>query len=81
MLFFPLENAPLTILLRLAEVPEISDLGLADEVHDLKLAKSRTETAYVREAPAICDESREAAIGGIAEGASRYEVAAEVFHI
>ena len=31
-LFFPLEEAPLTILMRLAEVPELSDHSLADDV-------------------------------------------------
>ena len=31
-LFFPLEEAPLTILMRLAEVPELTDLSLAEDV-------------------------------------------------
>ena len=31
-LFFPLEDAPLTILMRLAEVPELSDHSLAEDV-------------------------------------------------
>ncbi len=31
-LFFPLEDGPLTIVMRLAEVPELSDHSLADEV-------------------------------------------------
>lgn len=31
-LFYPPEEAPLTIFMRLAEVPELSDLGLADDV-------------------------------------------------
>ncbi len=141
-LFFPLEDASLTILMRLAEVPEISDLSLADEVrgwggrepedpldafakilsekgylgrrigmeipefymhpytyrrlcdllgdayvfdaslliHDLKLAKSPAEIAYVRQASAICDKGMGAAIGAIVDGASEFDVAAEVFH-
>ena len=118
-LLFPLEDAPLTILMRLAEVAEISDLSLADDVrgwggrepedplqafakilkekngsgrrigmeipefymhpythrrlcdllgdayvldaslliHDLKLAKSPAEIAYIREAAAIAPPS------------------------
>ncbi len=141
-LFFPLEEAPLTILMRLAEVPEISDLSLADDVrgwggrepedplqafagvlrekgylgrrigmevpefymhpytyrqlcsllgdalvfdasfliHDIKLTKSTAEIAYIREASAICDQGIQAAIGAVSDGASEFEVAAEVFH-
>jgi len=140
-LLFPLEDAPLTILMRLAEVAEISDLSLADDVrgwggreaedplqafatilkekngngrrigmevpefymhpythrrlcdllgdayvldaslliHDLKLAKSPAEIAYIREAAAICDQGLEAAIGAVADGALEHDVAAEVY--
>lgn len=139
-LFFTLDDEPLTVLTRLAEVTEYSRESLAQEIigwggrepedpvdafqrvmsaknfmklrvgievpdfylhpyayqrisnmlgerlldaslliHDLKLAKSPAELAYIREAGGIADTTMRCVTQAIAEGATECEVAGEVY--
>ena len=48
-------------------------------VHDLKLAKSPAEIAYIREAVRIADAAMHAVAGAVREGATECEVAGEAY--
>lgn len=48
-------------------------------VENLKLAKSPREIAYVRKAAKIADIAMEACVGAIHEGATEYEICAEMY--
>lgn len=51
-----------------------------DLVHDLKLVKSETELAYIRQAGKIADTAMAAFADSLAEGRSELEVAGDVYH-
>ncbi len=48
-------------------------------IHDLKLVKSATELAYIRQASRIADAAMNVFAGSLAEGRSELEVAGEVY--